>query len=141
MDTLSFQQIHPEAKLPSRGSDFAVGLDLHSVDTVRLNPGAREAVRTGLAVAIPDGFYGRIAPRSGLAFKHGLDVLAGVIDPDYRGEIKCLVINLGREELKINSGDRLAQLIVEKAAILEPIWESKLPETNRNEDGFGSTGK
>ncbi len=141
MSILSFHKLHPEAKLPSRGSRGSVGLDIHSVETLQLRPAERVAIRTGLAVAIPIGFYGRIAPRSGLAAKQGLDVMAGVIDPDYRGEIKCLLINLGNQECDIKCGDRIAQLIIEKVKILEPMWDSNLSETERSVAGFGSTGR
>ena len=81
-ERLLFKRLHPDARLPSRGSARAAGLDLCAVERVTLAPGARAAVRTGLAVAIPEGFYGRVAPRSGLAVRHGIDVLAGVIDAD-----------------------------------------------------------
>jgi dUTP pyrophosphatase len=94
-----------------------------------------------LAVAIPHGFYGRVAPRSGLAVRHGLDVLAGVIDSDYRGEIICALINQGDEPLEIEAGMRVAQLIIEAIATPEPIWSEDLSETERGHGGFGSTGK
>lgn len=141
MISLRFQRIDPRAILPSRGSSEACGLDLYSIEDYSLGSGQRVAVRTGLAVALPKSFYGRIAPRSGLALKSGIDVLAGVIDSDYRGEIICLVINFGEYEFRINSGDRVAQLIVEKVAILEPKWDSQLIKTSRGDSGFGSTGK
>ena len=85
--------------------------------------------------------YGRMAPRSGLALKFGIDVLAGVIDADYRGEVLCLLINLGEENFQISAGDRIAQLIIEKVAINEPLWTEELPATQRGVLGFGSTGK
>lgn len=138
---LKFQKLDSRAILPSRGSSEACGLDLYSIEDHLVGSGQRIAVRTGLAVALPKNFYGRIAPRSGLALKMGIDVLGGVIDFDYRGEIKCLVINFGEQEFKINSGDRIAQLIVERVAILEPKWVSQLVETSRGNTGFGSSGK
>jgi dUTP pyrophosphatase len=88
-------------------------------------------VKTGLAVQIPDGFYGRIAPRSGLAVKSGLDVLAGVIDCDYRGEILCVLINLGEDAVSLSAGARVAQLIVEAIATPDPEWSTYVDETNR----------
>lgn len=141
MKKLKFQKLHPEAILPSRGSLGACGLDIHSVQELTIKSGQRESVRTGLAVAIPTGFYGRTAPRSGLAFNRGVDVLAGVIDADYRGEIICLLINFGEQDFKVNVGDRIAQLLIEKVATLEPEWTEKLNSTKRNTNGFGSTGK
>jgi dUTP pyrophosphatase len=103
--------------------------------------GERRGVHTGLSVAIPDGCYGRIAPRSGLALRHGIDTLAGVVDSDYRGEIVCILINLGDTPFEIAPGDRIAQLIIEKYDRLEPEWADHLDLTARNAGGFGSTGR
>jgi dUTP pyrophosphatase len=139
-ERLHFKRLHPEARLPARGSAAAAGLDLCAVERVTIEPGGRAAVRTGLAVAIPRGFYGRVAPRSGLAVRHGLDVLAGVIDPDYRGEILCALVNLGREPFEVEPGARVAQLILEAVATPEPAWAEDLEETERGAGGFGSTG-
>lgn len=96
--------------------------------------------RTGLAVAIPVGFYGRVAPRSGLAVKNGLDVLAGVIDSDYRGELCCALLNTGDETITLPSGSRLCQLIIEQIITPTPVWADELDETARGAGGFGSTG-
>jgi dUTP pyrophosphatase len=139
-DRLHFKRLHPEARLPTRGSERAAGLDLHAVERVTIGPGERAAVRTGLAVAVPRGFYGRVAPRSGLAVRHGIDVLAGVIDADYRGEILCALVNHGREPFEVEPGARVAQLIVEAIATPEPAWAEDLEETERGAGGFGSTG-
>jgi dUTP pyrophosphatase len=139
-ERLPFKRLHPEARLPSRGSAGAAGLDLCAVERLTLQPGARAAVRTGLAVAIPEGFYGRVAPRSGLAVRRGVDVLAGVIDSDYRGEILCALVNLGHEPFEIEPGARIAQLVVEAIALPEPAWAEDLAETDRGACGFGSTG-
>ncbi|MFL6257450.1 MAG: dUTP diphosphatase [Pyrinomonadaceae bacterium] len=139
-ERLHFKRLHPEAKLPTRGSERAAGLDLYAVERVTLEPGARAAVRTGLAMAVPVGFYGRVAPRSGLAVRHGIDVLAGVIDSDYRGEILCALVNHGREPFEIEPGTRIAQLVVEAIATPEPAWAEDLEETVRGAGGFGSTG-
>ncbi len=84
---LTFKQLDPRATLPTRGSALAAGLDIYAIEELTIAPGERQLARTGLVVAIPEGYYGRIAPRSGLALKNGLDVLAGVIDADYRGEL------------------------------------------------------
>ncbi len=96
--------------------------------------------RTGLAVAIPPGFYGRIAPRSGLAAKNGLDVLAGVIDSDYRGEICVLLYNTGDNQIDLPAGSKISQLIVEQIITPDAVWASDLDETARGAGGFGSTG-
>ena len=140
LERLEFMRLDAAAKLPTRGSPLAAGLDLYSIETVRLQPHGRALVRTGLSVAIPHGFYGRVAPRSGLAVKHGLDVLAGVIDSDYRGEIMCALINHGDEALEIEAATRVAQLIIEAIATPEPVWSEDLSETERGRGGFGSTG-
>ncbi|HEX8459454.1 MAG TPA: dUTP diphosphatase [Pyrinomonadaceae bacterium] len=140
-DVLKFLRLHPAARLPARGSAGAAGLDLFSVEEVRLEAsGGRAAVRTGLAVALPRGFYGRIAPRSGLAVRHGLDVLAGVIDSDYRGEIVCALVNHGHAALTLEAGQRVAQLIVEAIITPDAVWADALDETTRGAGGFGSTG-
>ncbi|HLL72208.1 MAG TPA: dUTP diphosphatase [Pyrinomonadaceae bacterium] len=140
INELKFLRLHPAAKLPVRGSARAAGLDLCSIEDVTLAAGARAAVRTGLSVAVPEGFYGRIAPRSGLAVNYGLDVLAGVIDSDYRGEIVCALVNHGHETLTLEAGQRVAQLIVEAIITPEPAWADSLDETARGASGFGSTG-
>jgi dUTP pyrophosphatase len=139
-ERLRFKRLHTEARLPTRGSPLAAGLDLYSVERVTLRPGARAAVRTGLAVAIPEGFYGRVAPRSGLAVRQGLDTMSGVIDSDYRGEILCVLINLGDAPIEIEPGARMAQLIIERIALPEAVWAEDLEETERGAGGFGSTG-
>jgi dUTP pyrophosphatase len=140
-DKIKFLKLHGEAKLPTRGSAKSAGLDLYSIEEVTLASGERAAVRTGLAVAIHEGFYGRIGPRSGLAVKHGIDTLAGVIDADYRGEILCALVNLGQETVTLEKGERIAQLIIESIITPEPVWAENLDETARGAGGFGSTGK
>jgi dUTP pyrophosphatase len=139
-DTLQFKQLDPRAVLPRRGSALAAGLDVCSIEDVELLPKQRATVRTGLAVAIPPGFYGRVAPRSGLAAKHGLDVLSGVIDSDYRGEILCLLYNTGDEMIVMPAGTKICQLILEKISMPEAAWVVDLDETARGAGGFGSTG-
>ena len=139
-NSLKFQKLDDDAKLPTRGSAKSAGLDLYSIEEVTLAPGERAAVKTGLVVAIPEGFYGRIGPRSGLAVKHGIDTLAGIVDADYRGEILCAIINLGQETVTLKKGERIAQLIIESIITLEPVWAESLDETKRGAGGFGSTG-
>lgn len=149
---LQIFQATETSTLPSRGSAQAAGLDLSAdipndfpgLRKKRLLPGQRAAIDTGIKVAIPEGFYGRVAPRSGLAFKHGIDVLAGVIDSDYRGELKVILLNTGDEDVVIEHGERIAQLIIEKIAFPDIIVvgnEDDLSLTGRGENGFGSTGK
>ncbi|MGI9107545.1 MAG: dUTP diphosphatase [Pyrinomonadaceae bacterium] len=139
-DALKFLKLHAAAQLPTRGSRHAAGLDLYAIEDVTLRAGERAMVRTGLAVVIPRGFYGRVAPRSGLAVNHGLDVLAGVIDSDYRGEIVCALVNHGVAAFELKAGQRMSQLIVEAIITPEPQWAETLEETARGAGGFGSTG-
>jgi deoxyuridine 5'-triphosphate nucleotidohydrolase len=129
-------------KLPSRGDPEAAGMDLYNPwsTPIVLRPGVPTLIKTGLRVDIPQGVYGRIAPRSGLAIK-GIDVLAGVIDSSYLGEIGVVLINLGRDDVDIKKHDRIAQFILEKYLSLDPV-EGKITRTSeRGAGGFGSTGK
>jgi dUTP pyrophosphatase len=139
-ETLHFKKLDPRAILPTRGSSSAAGLDLYSIEPVSLAPGQRVIARTGLAVAVPEGYYGRVAPRSGLATKQGLDVLAGVIDTDYRGEIGCLLHNTGAETIELPARSKICQLIIEKIITPEAVWADDLSNTDRGSGGFGSTG-
>lgn len=140
IELLNFKQLDRRAKLPTRGSRAAAGLDLYSIEAISLEPGQRAIARTGLAVAVPEGFYGRLAPRSGLATKEGLDVLAGVIDADYRGEIGCLLHNTGAQKIELAEGSKICQLIIEKIVTPQAVWVDELGETERGGGGFGSTG-
>ena len=137
---LSFEKLDPNAVLPTRGSQSAAGLDLYSIEAITLNPNERRVIRTGLAVAIPEGYYGRVAPRSGLAIQKGVDVLAGVIDADYRGEIGCLLHNVGSERIDLPAQSKICQLIIEKIITPTAVWANHLSETDRGSGGFGSTG-
>src|ERR1044071_9321710 len=140
LETLRFKQLDPRAVLPRRGSALAAGLDVYCIEELRIEPKQRVMARTGLAVAIPAGFYGRVAPRSGLAAKNGLDVLAGVIDSDYRGEIVCVLYNTSDEIIKLPAGSKICQLIIEQIITPEATWALDLDETARGAGGFGSTG-
>ncbi len=140
VDVLRFKQLDSRAILPRRGSALAAGLDVCSIEDLSIGPKQRVMARTGLAVAIPPGFYGRIAPRSGLAAKNGLDVLAGVIDSDYRGELCCLLYNTSDEVINLPAGSKICQLIIEQIITPEAAWASDLDETARGAGGFGSTG-
>jgi len=130
-----------EAKIPMRANPSDAGADLCSVEDFILNPFERKAIATGISLEIPEGHYGRIAPRSGIAYKNGIDVLAGVVDSSYRGEIKVILFNTDKENyFKINIGDRIAQLIIEKHFNFEFEIVEDLSYTQRGEGGFGSTG-
>ena len=129
-----------EARLPTRGSGGAVGYDLYSIDAVVIPPKHRALLSTGIAVVLPPGVYGRVAPRSSLALKYGIQVGAGVIDPDYTGEVKVILFNHGHADFEVNKGDRIAQLILEKCDTPEVVEIGLLEETERGSGGFGSTG-
>jgi len=124
---------------PTFGSAGAIGLDLKAAQTIKIEHGVVDAVPTHIAVEIPEGYYGRIAPRSGLAKNYGVDVLAGVIDSDYRGEIFVLLTS-HEKAVRIERGQKIAQLILERAD--RPILQyvDALGETGRGSGGFGSTG-
>ena len=128
--------------LPAYATSGAAGMDVVSAQDVTIAPGARHAVATGLAVAIPHGFEIQVRPRSGLALKHGITVpnAPGTIDSDYRGEVKVILINHGTEPFEIRRGDRVAQLVV--APVVQGAWMevAELDVTARGEGGFGSTG-
>lgn len=128
------------ATVPVRSSSEAAGYDVCSIDDGYIDPGDRLLVRTGIALQVPIGTYGRIAPRSGLAVKYGIHVGAGVIDRDYRGEIRVLLCNLGRERFEFKRGDRIAQMVLEKIETPEVYTVESLDETSRGSGGFGSTG-
>ncbi|MFN2492215.1 MAG: dUTP diphosphatase [Pyrinomonadaceae bacterium] len=138
---LEFRQLDPRARLPARGSSLAAGLDIYSIEDLAIEPKQRQVARTGLAVAVPEGYYGRLAPRSGLAAHKGLDVLAGVIDADYRGEIRCVLYNTSDEKIHIAAETKVCQLILEKIITPSAVWASDLSSTTRGSGGFGSTGE
>lgn len=140
LSVLTFRRLDPRALLPSRGSAWAAGLDIFAIEELTIAPGERCLASTGLAVAIPEGYYGRIAPRSGLAAKNGLDTLAGVIDADYRGEIRCLLYNAGSETIHLKAESKICQLIIEKIITPSAIWADEITDTERGSGGFGSTG-
>lgn len=140
-EKIAFKKLVQNAVLPSRGSSNAAGLDLYAAEDAVLKSKEYAPVKTGVAVAIPHGFYGRIAPRSGLAAKFGIGVLAGVIDSDYRGELVVLLSNHGQGDYEIKAGDRIAQLVLESIILPEPFWSEELSETTRGDNAFGSTGK
>ena len=128
--------------LPGYATAGAAGMDVVSAEDVILAPGARHAVATGFAMAIPDGYEVQVRPRSGLALKYGVTCLntPGTIDSDYRGEVKVILANLGADAFPIKRGDRIAQLIPASVqrAVLDEV--ASLDETNRGTGGFGSTG-
>jgi dUTP pyrophosphatase len=130
--------------LPAYATPGSAGMDLHAAvtETAVIAPGARLAVPTGLAIALPAGFEAQVRPRSGLAARHGITVLnsPGTIDADYRGEIAVLLVNLGGESFAVERGMRIAQLVVAPVARIAWDERAELPGSLRGEGGFGSTG-
>lgn len=127
-----------KAKLPQKGKNMCY--DISTIEDGVLKPGERRLFRTGLKIALKKGYHASIRPRSGLAVKSGIDVLAGQIDNGFRGEWMVCLINHGKEDFQVKSGDRIAQFKIEKN--IKTKWEvvDSLDETERNENGFGSTG-
>ena len=128
--------------LPAYATNGAAGMDVVAAEDLILAPGARHAVATGFAIAIPDGFEVQVRPRSGLALKHGITCLntPGTIDSDYRGEIKVILANLGQETFPIKRGDRIAQLVAAPVQRATCVEVDSLDATARGSGGFGSTG-
>ncbi|XP_074567172.1 uncharacterized protein LOC141823861 [Curcuma longa] len=136
---VEFKRLSPNSTIPTRATYGAAGYDLHIISNVEINAGGRDLLGTGLAMAIPEGYYGRIAPRSGVAWKKGIHIGAGVIDSDYRGEIKILVFNLTYEPVQFKRGEAIAQIIFTKISTPTMMQVPQLPDTRRGTSGFGST--
>lgn len=138
---IKVKKLHELAIIPKRNTSTDAGADLYSVQNITIPPQSRAIVSTGVSIEIPEGFYGRIAPRSGLAVKHGIDILAGVCDSSYRGEIKIVIINTDKEnDFDITYGDKIAQIIIEQHFNFNFIESEELSESIRGDNGFGSSG-
>lgn len=138
--SLLVQCLSDKAIAPKRGSAKAAGYDIYSACNITVPKRRRALVKTDIAITVPNGTYGRIAPRSGIALKYGIDVGAGVIDQDYTGPVGVLLYNNGTEDFNIRTGDRIAQLIIEKIETPEVVIVDSLINTDRGTGGFGSTG-
>lgn len=136
---LKVKKLVENAKLPERKREGDAGLDLYCIEDVEILPNEIKLVSTGIAIEIPKGYFGLIKDRSGLASK-GLHVLAGVVDENYRGEVKVVMINFGKEKIKLEKFSRIAQLIIIPYAKVEVEEVEELSETERGEKGFGSSG-
>ncbi|KAK3884412.1 hypothetical protein Pcinc_011315 [Petrolisthes cinctipes] len=137
---LRFKKLTENAFAPSKGSKLAAGFDLCSAYDLSVPAEGKALVKTDLQVEVPEGCYGRVAPRSGLAWKNHIDVGAGVIDQDYRGNVGVVLFNHAKTNFLINKGDRVAQLICEKITYPELEEVEDLEDTERGKGGFGSTG-
>ena len=143
LDQLEVKLLHPHARPPLRGREGDAGYDLSCVESFVLRPGERKLVPTGVAIALPPGVAGLVTPRSGLAHRHGIACVnsPGLIDPNYRGELRVILVNHGEETYRAHAGDRIAQLL------LVPCWTpdlrvvEELPGSDRGADGFGSSGR
>lgn len=140
MNQLQVKLLSENATLPKKGSPLSAGFDLSSAQDTVIQAGARGLVKTDISVACPPGTYARIAPRSGLAVKKGIDVGAGVVDADYRGPVGVVLFNFGTEDFEVKKGDRIAQLILEQVCMVDAIQVEELDDTVRGTGGFGSTG-
>ena len=134
-------EIKVEGPVPEYASAGAAGADLRASADAVLEPGQRAAVPTGVRLQIPVGYVGLIWPRSGLAVRHGIDTLAGVIDSDYRGEVQVVLVNHGAEAVRIAAGDRIAQILFQKVERAALTAGSALDTTARGSGGFGSSGR
>jgi dUTP pyrophosphatase len=137
---LRFAKLTPLAYAPVLGSTHAAGFDLKSAYEYTIPPRGRQLVMTDLQIQTPEGCYGRIAARSGLALNNGLDVGAGVIDADYRGNVGVMLFNHSYDEFKVERGARIAQLICERIVYPKLQESQRLTDTERGSKGFGSTG-
>ena len=141
---VQFQRLpsNPDLPLPARATPQAAGYDIRSAIEVVLNPGEIRLISTGLIMELPEGMECQVRPRSGLALKYGITLpnSPGTIDPDYRGEVKIIVQNLGSEQVTLIRGERVAQLVFSLFQSPEVSEVKELSSTDRGEDGFGSTG-
>ena len=141
METLKVKKLSELATLPRRATSESAGYDLSSAYDYLIKPRSRELIKNDLAITVPPNTYGRIAPRSGLAWKNRLDVGAGVIDRDFSGNIGVILINSSDQEFEVKRGDRVAQLVIEVIKTPEVEEVNELAETQRAQGSFGSTGK
>ncbi|KAM4593991.1 deoxyuridine 5'-triphosphate nucleotidohydrolase, mitochondrial isoform 2-T2 [Odontesthes bonariensis] len=138
---LRFAKLSEHATAPTRGSAKAAGYDLYSAYDYSVGPMDKAIVKTDIQIAVPHGCYGRVAPRSGLAAKHFIDVGAGVVDEDYRGNVGVVLFNFSKDTFEVKKGDRVAQLVCERICYPDLIEQETLDDTERGAGGFGSTGR
>jgi len=142
---IKIKKLSENAVIPTNQTGLEAGYDLYSTEDAWLRPHERKLFKTNIAMEIPDGYYGRVAPRSGLAFKHGIDVLAGVIDQTYRGDIGVILYNTNggddTNSIQIKQGQAIAQIIIENCAKVKFIEVADLDDTARGDKGYGSSDK
>ena len=139
---INVKKLSENAIIPTQGTSFAAGYDLYAAEDAVVVCGTRKLIKTNISMEINPGYYGRIAPRSGLAYKNGIDILAGVIDSDYRGDIGVILYNTDKNiDFTVKKGDRIAQIIFEACYTATLNNVDNLDNTLRQAGGFGSTGK
>ena len=142
---IKIKKLSKNAVIPTNQTGLEAGYDLYSTEDAWLRPHERRLFKTNIAMEIPDGYYGRVAPRSGLAFKHGIDVLAGVIDQTYRGDIGVILYNTNggddTNSVQIKEGQAIAQIIIENCAKAKFIEVADLDDTARGDKGYGSSDR
>ena len=138
--TLKIKKLSPDATLPSYANKDDAGMDLYSNESVLISPHERKNISTGIAMIIPSGYAGLIWDKSGIAAKHGLKTLGGVIDAGYRGEIKIVVHNLSSVPYRVEKGTKIAQMLIQHIEQKDIMEVEELDETERGEKGFGSSG-
>ena len=138
--SLRVRLVSPNATVPTRGSQGAAGYDLYSIEDGVVPLRGRAVVSTGISITVPNGTYGRIAPRSGLAAKHSIAVGAGVVDADFTGIVQVIMFNHSDEDFHFSKGDRIAQLVLERIMTPDVVVVDELDETERSDKGLGSTG-
>ncbi len=134
------KKLREDAKLPEYEHEGDAGMDVFSVEAVVLEPGARHAISTGIAIAVPDGYVGLVWDKSGRALKEGLSTMAGVIDSGYRGEVQIVVLNTSTEPIQIEAHQKVAQILIQSVLSGMVTEVVELDDTTRGEGGFGSTG-
>ena len=137
---LAIKKLHPDAKVPRFALSGDAGLDLGAIEAIEFAPGERKGIQTGIALAIPEGFVGLIWDKSGVALKRGLKTMGGVIDAGYRGEVVVIAKNLSEETISFSAGEKVAQILIQPVEHPEIEEVIELPESERGEGGFGSTG-
>jgi len=138
---VKIKKLRTEAKIPEYAHVNDAGLDLFAAEKIVISAGSRALISTGIAMEIPDGFVGLIWDKSGIATKHGLKTLAGVVDAGYRGDVKVGLVNLSNTDYNIEIGDKIAQMLIQKVEHINITEITKLSDTSRGANGFGSTGK
>ena len=143
VDELQVKLLRPDARPPERTRPGDAGYDLRCVEPFALAPGERRLVPTGVAIALPTGVAGLVVPRSGLAIEHGISVVngPGLVDPNYRGELRVILVNLGAERFEAAAGDRIAQLLLVPFVTPDLQLVDELPASERGANGFGSSGR